>query len=34
MSERTGYPDGAPSWIDLLSPDIAASAAFYGSLFG
>ncbi|MFD0889489.1 VOC family protein [Streptosporangium algeriense] len=30
----TDHVPGAPSWIDLGSPDIAASAAFYGSLFG
>lgn len=34
MAERTGYEAGTPSWVDLGSPDAAASAAFYGSLFG
>ncbi|MEU1732012.1 VOC family protein [Streptosporangium sp. NPDC020145] len=30
----TDHVPGAPGWIDLGSPDVAASAAFYGSLFG
>ncbi|GAA3104335.1 VOC family protein [Streptosporangium carneum] len=30
----TDYVPGAPNWIDLGSPDVEASAAFYGSLFG
>lgn len=34
MSERTSYPNGVPSWVDVSSPDIEASAAFYGGLFG
>jgi uncharacterized protein len=34
MSERTSYPPGTPSWIDLGSPDPAAAATFYGELFG
>jgi predicted enzyme related to lactoylglutathione lyase len=34
MTERTSYAPGTPSWVDLGSPDTAASAAFYGSLFG
>ncbi|HZQ27024.1 MAG TPA: VOC family protein [Acidimicrobiales bacterium] len=34
MPEMTGYANGVPSWVDLSSPDIAASAAFYGGLFG
>jgi predicted enzyme related to lactoylglutathione lyase len=34
MPERTEYAPGTPSWTDLASPDIAASQAFYGSLFG
>jgi uncharacterized protein len=34
MIERTSYPPGTPSWVDLGSPDTAASAAFYGGLFG
>jgi predicted enzyme related to lactoylglutathione lyase len=34
MSERTTYAPGTPSWVDLGSPDTAASAEFYGALFG
>ncbi|MEV7012622.1 VOC family protein [Streptosporangium sp. NPDC051022] len=30
----TDYVPGAPNWIDLGTPDIEASVAFYGSLFG
>lgn len=32
--ERDSYAPGTPSWVDLGSPDIEASAAFYTSLFG
>ena len=28
------YEPGTPSWVDLASPDLAASAAFYSALFG
>jgi predicted enzyme related to lactoylglutathione lyase len=28
------YPQGTPSWVDLSSPDVDASAHFYGQLFG
>ena len=28
------YANGTPSWVDLGSPDIDASARFYGDLFG
>jgi predicted enzyme related to lactoylglutathione lyase len=28
------YPHGVPSWIDIGSPDKAATAEFYGALFG
>ena len=28
------YPAGTPSWVDLSSPDLDASAAFYGELLG
>lgn len=28
------YAPGTPSWIDLGSPDVAASSRFYGQLFG
>ena len=34
MPTRTVYKPGTPSWVDLASPDLAASAAFYSSLFG
>ena len=34
MPERTTYAHGVPSWADVSSPDIVASAAFYGALFG
>ncbi|MEM9135343.1 MAG: VOC family protein [Actinomycetota bacterium] len=32
--EKKSYAHGTPSWIDLGSPDIEASAGFYGGLFG
>jgi predicted enzyme related to lactoylglutathione lyase len=28
------FPAGTPSWVDLGSPDVDASIAFYGGLFG
>jgi uncharacterized protein len=34
MTTMTAYPHGVPSWIDLATPDPAASKDFYGSLFG
>lgn len=34
MPERTSYAQGTPSWADLGSPDVEASTAFYGALFG
>lgn len=34
MSERTSYAPGTPSWVDLGSPDLDASSAFYTQLFG
>ena len=34
MSERNGYAPGTPSWVDLMTPDLEASLAFYGGLFG
>lgn len=34
MSERTSYANGVPSWVDVSSPDVQASVAFYGGLFG
>lgn len=32
--EKTSYEAGAPSWIDLGSPDAEAAAGFYSQLFG
>lgn len=34
MSERTSYEPGTPCWVDLGSPDLDASIAFYSALFG
>lgn len=34
MPERTSYDPGTPSWIELATPDLAASKAFYAGLFG
>lgn len=34
MPERTSYAHGVPSWVDLASPDVDASVAFYRDLFG
>lgn len=34
MPEMTEYAPGTPSWVDLGSPDIEASKAFYRALFG
>jgi predicted enzyme related to lactoylglutathione lyase len=34
MPERTEYAPGTPSWVDLATPDLAASEQFYGALFG
>lgn len=34
MTERNSYSAGTPSWIDLGTPDVDISAAFYGQLFG
>jgi uncharacterized protein len=31
---KTAYAQGTPSWIDLSTPDVAATSQFYGSLFG
>jgi len=33
VPEFTEYTAGTPSWVDLGSPDVAASTAFYGKLF-
>lgn len=34
MPDVDGFAPGTPSWVDLASPDLDASAAFYGGLFG
>ena len=34
MSKETSYQPGTPSWVDLASADIEASAAFYADLLG
>lgn len=34
MPEKPSYQPGQPSWVDLASPDLPASVAFYGGLFG
>ncbi len=34
MPEKTEYAPGEPIWVDLATPDQAASAAFYGALLG
>lgn len=34
MPRRDSYAPGTPSWIDLGSPDLTASSAFYTALFG
>lgn len=34
MPTVTAYEPGTPSWVDLASPDLPASVAFYTALFG
>ncbi len=34
MPAKTTYAPGEPVWFDLSTPDVAASAAFYGALLG
>jgi uncharacterized protein len=34
MSERNGYEDGVPCWVDIWQDDVEAAAAFYTGLFG
>jgi predicted enzyme related to lactoylglutathione lyase len=34
MTERRAYAPGEPCWIDLGTPDLPGSRAFYGGLFG
>lgn len=33
-TQQRTYPEGVTSWIDLEQPDLAATRAFYGGLFG
>lgn len=34
MTDKSSYQPGEPIWADLGTPDMAASLAFYGGLFG
>src|SRR5688572_13533355 len=34
MTARTSYPEGAPCWADLTTPDLQAAMRFYGPLLG
>ena len=34
MTEPRTYPEGVPCWVDCETPDVEASCAFYGELFG
>lgn len=34
MPERTVYANGTPSWVDVSTPDLPATIAFYGEIFG
>ncbi|MGP4029928.1 VOC family protein [Actinomadura sp. 3N407] len=34
MAKASRYPPGVPCWLGLSSPDVEASKAFYGGLFG
>ena len=34
MLARSGYPAGVPCWVDIVQPDLDATMAFYGGLFG
>jgi hypothetical protein len=34
ITDQRTYPPGVPSWIDVATPDAAASCDFYGGLFG
>lgn len=34
MTQRSGYPAGAPCWVDTWQPDPRAAMRFYGALFG
>jgi uncharacterized protein len=34
MLARSDYPAGVPCWVDIVQPDLDATMAFYGGLFG
>src|SRR4051794_26741671 len=34
MSERDGYEPGVPNWVNVMAPDPAAAADFYGAVIG
>jgi predicted enzyme related to lactoylglutathione lyase len=34
MTEISGYDEGTPCWVDLVTPDVEAAQHFYGLLFG
>jgi predicted enzyme related to lactoylglutathione lyase len=34
MPDFTSHPAGTPNWVDLMSPDVDASKAFYTAVFG
>ncbi len=34
MVEFTGYDEGTPCWVDLMTPDLERAKHFYGELFG
>jgi predicted enzyme related to lactoylglutathione lyase len=34
MAEMTDYTPGTPCWVDVSTPDMEATKAFYGALFG
>ncbi len=34
MAEFSSHPPGRPCWVDLMSPDVDASVAFYKAVFG
>lgn len=34
MFARSSYPAGVPCWVDIMQPDLDATMAFYGELFG
>jgi len=34
MTDKSSFQPGQPTWVDLGSPDLPATKAFYGALFG